>query len=405
MAGRNLTDAFEQMLQQHPAWPDAVRPGVRAHAWATLRDYGRGDLILNALLRKPPPVDVHALLLVALHRLEERPEQDYVVIDQAVEAVASFAPAFKALANGVLRNSRRQAAALAEALELDPVSRHRHPQWWIDRLRLSCPDGWEDVLAAGNRPPPMTLRVNRRRATLAQAEQALLARGLGARRLPNDALLLEKPVAVASLPGFAEGFVSVQDAGAQWAARWLDLADGQRVLDACAAPGGKAAHILETADVELLALELDAQRLQRVGDNFARLGLCGDVRQADASALDSWWDGRPFDRILADVPCSASGVVRRHPDIKWLRRSADIAAFARQQRAIVEGLWHTLAAGGKMLYVTCSLFQEENRAQINALCAAHPDMERVPLEGGPDRQLLPTAEHDGFYYAMLRKRR
>ncbi|HRP95936.1 MAG TPA: 16S rRNA (cytosine(967)-C(5))-methyltransferase RsmB [Rhodocyclaceae bacterium] len=404
IAGRNLTDAFERMQHEHPQWTDAVRGAVRDHAWGSLRDYGRGDLILRRLVHKALPADVHALLLVALHRLENRPEQAYVVVDQAVAVVASIAPALKGLANAVLRNSLRQADTLARALECDEPARHRHPQWWIDRLRASYPNDWAAALAAGNTRPPMSLRANRRRTTPVALERTLGDCGLAVRRLANHALLLDAPVPLAKLPGFAAGLLSVQDAGAQWAAQWLDLAEGQRVLDACAAPGGKAAHILETADVELLALELDARRAERVRDNFRRLGLAGEVRQADASRPERWWDGRPFDRILADVPCSASGVVRRHPDIKWLRRPADIASFVRQQRAIVEALWHTLAPDGKMLYVTCSLFEEENRGQIEALCVRHPDMERVPLDGRPDRQLLPNAEHDGFYYALLHKR-
>jgi 16S rRNA (cytosine967-C5)-methyltransferase len=401
LAGHNLTDAFARALRRHADWSDAVRGAVRDHAWGTLRDYGRGALVLRRLLHKPLPAEVHALLLVALHRLEIRPEQAYVIVDQAVEAVAHFAPALAGVTNAVLRNSLRQAAAL----DADEVARHRHPSWWIARLRAAHPDAWEAALAAGNMHPPMSLRANLRRTTPCALESRLAACGLAPRRLANDALLLPTPVPVARLPGFDEGLSSVQDAGAQWAARWLDLAAGQRVLDACAAPGGKAAHILELADVELLALEIDAQRAQCVRDNFARLGLRGEVRHADARVLERWWDGRPFDRILADVPCSASGVVRRHPDIKWLRRDADIDAFARQQRDIVGALWQTLAAGGKMLYVTCSLFEEENRGQIEALCVRHPDMERVPLDGRPDRQLLPNAEHDGFYFALLRKRR
>lgn len=405
LAGHNLTDAFERALREHADWPDALRGAVRDHAWGTLRDYGRGALVLRRLLHKPLPAEVHALLLVALHRLEARPEQAYVIVDQAVEAVASFAPGLAGLTNAVLRNSLRQAAALARALDADEVAHHRHPSWWIARLRAAYPQDWEAALAAGNTHPPMSLRANLRRTTVCDLQGRLAACGLAPRRLANDALLLPTPVPVARLPGFDDGLLSVQDAGAQWAARWLDLAAGQRVLDACAAPGGKAAHILEFADVELLALEIDAQRAQRVRDNFARLGLHGEVRHADARAPERWWDGRAFDRILADVPCSASGVVRRHPDIKWLRRDTDIGAFARQQREIVDALWQTLAPGGKMLYVTCSLFEEENRGQIEALCVRHPDMERVPLDGRPDRQLLPNAEHDGFYYALLRKRR
>jgi 16S rRNA (cytosine967-C5)-methyltransferase len=285
------------------------------------------------------------------------------------------------------------------------VTRFRHPAWWIARLRTSFPEAWQGALEAGNQHPPMALRVNGRCAGVAAVQAELSDAGHVCRRLANDALLLERPLPVGQLPGFAEGRLSVQDAGAQWAAHWLDLAPGQRVLDACAAPGGKAAHILERAEVDLLALELDAARVARVRDNFARLGLAAELRHADCRAVDAWWDGRPFDRILADVPCSASGVVRRHPDIKWLRRATDIARFAAQQGEILDALWPTLAPGGKLLYVTCSLFDEENHGQIARFCERHPDARRLDIDGRPAQQLLPDAEHDGFFYALLAKHR
>ncbi len=404
LEGHALTDQFAQMLRERPAWTDSQRGAVRDLAWGALRDYGRGEELLRALLHKPAPAPVHALLLVALHRLESRPDHAYAIVDQAVQAVTSFAPGLAGLTNAVLRNRQREAPRLDARLAADPVACHRHPQWWIERLQRSFPQDWEAVLAAGNSRPPMGLRVNSRRTTLTEVEALLAAQDLACRRLDHDALVLETPVPVARLPGFAEGRVSVQDAGAQWAAGWLDLADGQRVLDACAAPGGKSAHILECADVDLLSLELDRGRIARIHENLSRLGLAAQVVQGDARAPADWWDGRPFDRILADVPCSASGVVRRHPDIKWLRRPADIAGFVRQQAGIVDALWHTLAPGGKMLYVTCSVFDEENQDQISRFCRGHEDAELIPIDGQSYRQFLPGDDHDGFFYALLRKR-
>jgi len=218
-------------------------------------------------------------------------------------------------------------------------------------------------------------------------------------------VLLHKPLPVANVPGFDQGEVSVQDAGAQRAAEHLDLAQGQRVLDACAAPGGKSAHILETADVELVALDQDAERAARIGSGFARLGLAAQVRVADCTAIDAWWDGRVFDRVLADVPCTGSGVVRRHPDIKWLRRESDVPAFVRRQAAILDALWRVLAPGGKLLYVTCSVFPEENGAVVDEFCARTAQVRRRELPGGAPAQLLPGAEHDGFYFALLEKAR
>ena len=403
-AGGNLTDAFERLLASAPHWPDATRGALRDLAWGTLRDYARGDAVLARFLHKPLPPALHALLLVAWHRLETRPDTAHTVVNQAVEVAARLAPGLKGVVNGVLRNALREQAALVAWLDAEPVTRWRHPAWWIARLHASFPDAWEGALAAANQRPPMALRANRRRTTAQALAAELHAAGHPCRVLAHEALLLERPLPVAALPGFAEGRLSVQDAGAQWAAQWLDLAPGQRVLDACAAPGGKTAHILELADVELTALEVDPARIARLRANLDRLGLSAQVRRADCRATGEWWDGRPFARILADVPCSASGVARRHPDIKWLRRANDIAGFAAQQRAILDALWPTLAPGGKLLYVTCSLFEEENGAQIEAFCRRHPDAQRVPLAGRAAVQWLPCAEHDGFFYALLAKR-
>ena len=226
--------------------------------------------------------------------------------------------------------------------------------------------------------------------------------GMEADLLEGGAIRLKKPVGVDKLPGFTAGLVSVQDSGAQYAASLLDLAPGQRVLDACAAPGGKAAHILEMAQVDLIALDKDPLRLKRVAENFQRLRLQGRIIAGDAARPDTWWDNRPFDRILADVPCSASGVVRRHPDIKWLRRPTDIAQFAATQRLILASLWRLLAPSGKLLYATCSLFHEENEEIVAGFVANHSDAKCLPLANlaGP---LLPDSAHDGFYYALLEK--
>ena len=439
----------------------AARPAVMDLVFGTLRDHGRGDFLLGRLLEKQlKDALVHALLLVALFRLEQRPADAHTTVDQAVQAAAGIAGGrLKALVNGVLRSYLRRREELLAAAAGDEVAHWRHQHWWIERLRTEQPQAWQDVLAAGNSHPPMSLRVNRRRAAIRHGEDPqrrgertlldrpaaqglhqsvpcstalwrsgftsaapgdtaphdflgeLAAAGIDGRALDDTAIRLDKPVAVERLPGFADGRVSVQDWGAQQAARLLDLRDGQHVLDACAAPGGKAAHILELADVELTALELDPERAGRVRDNLTRLGLRAEVRVADCRRLDDWWDGRPFERILADVPCSASGVARRHPDIKWLRRTADVARFAQAQAAILDALWRVLAPGGTMLYCTCSVFRAENAAQIEAFAARHADARRLPTHSpthattGTDEelQLLPGPDHDGFYYALLQK--
>ncbi|WP_249116035.1 16S rRNA (cytosine(967)-C(5))-methyltransferase RsmB [Azoarcus sp. L1K30] len=401
--GGNLTDLYESTLRENPQWSDATRGAIRDLSWSTLREFGRGDALLVQFLHKPLPIYLHALLLVSLYRLEQRPAQSHTLVDQAVDAAAAVYPALKGVVNGVLRNVMREAHRHDTWRSEDIAARYAYPQWWINRVRRDHPQGWERILEAGNLHPPMALRVNARMTSPAAVLETLDHAGIPARVLDHGAVLLQQPIPVARLPGFTEGRLSVQDAGAQWAGVWLDAKDGERILDACAAPGGKTAHILERADVELTALELDPVRAARVRLNLDRLGLKANIKVADCRKLSTWWDGKPFDRILADVPCSASGVVRRHPDIKWLRREEDIAGFVHQQAEIIDALWQTLAPGGTMLYVTCSVFADENHRQIAAFRARHPDAEPYAIEADEACFLPPTADHDGFFYARLRK--
>ena len=400
IGGRNLDRELASV-------PQALRPAVQDLAYGALRQYGRGDALLAPLLAKPlAELSIRALLLAAVYRLEARPDDAHTSVDQAVSAAAAMANGrFKSLVNAVLRNFQRQYATLVDTALVHDYARWQHPQWWIEKVRLAHPRQWQDILMAGNGRPPMTLRLNRPRSTDANTYiERLAQQGIGAHALDDSAILLDKPVPVAQLPGFAAGEVSVQDWGAQRAAGLLDARPGMRVLDACAAPGGKTAHIIELADVDLTALDADAKRLQRVAENLGRLGLTAKLSVADCIAIDTWWDQRPFDRILSDVPCSASGVVRRHPDAKWLRRKSDVVNFARTQSRILDALWQVLAPGGKMLYCTCSVFEEENRQQIQAFVSRHADARRLPTGNRQtELQLLPTAVHDGFYYTLIEK--
>ncbi len=401
-AGRSLT---EVLAQQAKGELGPTRAQAQDLAYGALRRYGWGEAVLAALLQKPlPEPQLQSLLLCALYRLESRPEQSHTVVDQAVAAAATLAKGnFRGVINGVLRSYLRQRPELLARAAGKPSGAWWHPDWWLSRLRRAYPRDWEAIASAGNGQPPMTLRVNLARGSREEYQARLDAAGIAAEPLGSAALLLQKPVPVDALPGFFDGFVSVQDWGAQRAAELLDARAGQRVLDACAAPGGKTAHILERAGVDLLALDVDGLRCRRVEENLSRLGLRAAVRAADARCPDDWWDGRPFDRILADVPCSASGVVRRHPDSKWLRRETDITQFARVQRQILEVLWPTLAVGGRLLYATCSVFPEENSQQVSAFLARHEDARRIGIDGADELQLLPGSEHDGFYYALLEK--
>lgn len=403
--GRTLDAALATCWQKHaPAAP--VRGAIQDLAYGTLRAYGRGDFILSQLLRTPlASLQMRCLLLAALYRLDSRPEDGHTTVDQAVNAAATLEHGrYRALANAVLRNALRQRPQLAAARDTDEVAHWQHPQWWLAAVRKAYPQTWQSILEAANTHPPMTLRVNRRHGDAATYVARLAAAGIEAHALDDTAVLLSRPQNVDALPGFAEGHASVQDWGAQQAARLLDAQPGMRVLDACAAPGGKTAHLLERTDLDLTALELDPKRAMRIHDNLQRLHLQAAVKTADCAAPSTWWDGRAFDRILADVPCSASGVARRHPDIKWLRRAADIGSFATTQQRILDALWQVLAPGGTMLYCTCSIFPQENGAQVRAFEARHADALRIDIDGQPELQLSPGPEQDGFYYALLQKR-
>lgn len=378
-----------------------ARPAVQDLVYGSLRAYGRGDFFLSRLLERPLASDeVRALLLVALYRLETRPDATHTVVDQAVSAAGEIAGGnFRGLINGVLRNFLRQQPALTAAFNADPVAASMHPDWWLARLQAAYPQDWMRIVAAGNLPPPMGLRVNVRRISRDDYWLKLRDAGIAATAVGECGLALEKPVSVDALPGFADGFVSVQDPGAQLAATLLDPAPGSHVLDACAAPGGKTAHLLERNDLDLLALDLKPSRCRRIAEGLSRLRLTARIEAADCANLTAWWDGRPFDAVLADVPCTASGVVRRNPDAKWLRREDDIASFAAAQARILDALWQVVRPGGKLLYVTCSVFPAENGDQIGRFLKRRPDAHRCHEE-----QLLPTAEHDGFFYCLLEKR-
>lgn len=405
-AGHTLSTGLEHLWQQEPELTPGQRGAIQDLAYTSLRAFGYAEALLAPLLHSPPPEPLYSLLLVALNRLEARPDIAHTLVDQCVQAAAAeFDGKLRGLVNAILRNYLRRAPELRNHAAAQEVAAWRHPAWWIARLRSAYPDQHQAILSAGNSHPPMALRTNLRRTSVEALRQRLTDEGIAATRGPGAALLLAEPQPVTRIPGFLEGWCSVQDPAAQRAAAALDLHPGQRVLDACAAPGGKSAHILEYCAVELTAIELSPARLRRVAENLDRLGLQAELRTADCRATEQWWDGRPFDRILADVPCSASGVVRRHPDIKWLRRNEDIPQFVKQQTEILERLWHTLVPGGKMLYATCSVFPEENSMQIERFVRNHANARRLALADGADGQLLPCAEHDGFFYALLEKNR
>jgi 16S rRNA (cytosine967-C5)-methyltransferase len=406
LQGRNLDRALEAAQSSAHDWAPAQRAALQDLSFGTLRFHGRLTALLAELAHKPltDPQLLH-LLQVALYQLFYGKSAPYAVVDNAVQAARNLNPRVAGMTNAILRNALREREALWAKTDAAEMARFNHPEWWIAELRKQYGDRAEAILTAGNQHPPMTLRVNQRATTTAAYLARLTEQNIAAKQIGPTALLLEKPVGVDKLPEFFAGDVSVQDAGAQLAAPLLDVHDDMRVLDACAAPGGKTAHILEIARVKMLALDKDEQRLRRVSENLQRLKLTAELKVGDAARPQDWWDGQPFERILADVPCSASGVVRRHPDIKWLRRPQDVGGFAAQQAGILSALWQLLAQDGKLLYATCSVFGQENERVIANFLEARPDAQRLPLVL-PDHsqgQLLPNEQHDGFFYALLHK--
>jgi 16S rRNA (cytosine967-C5)-methyltransferase len=426
LSGASLTTVLQETWRSHRELSDQQRGAIQDLSYGVLRFYGQLDILLGLLLNKPlKDQGLRYLLLVGLYQLQYSKTAPHVVVDSAVSASCTplvdswnsrnirdprHAKSVGGLVNAILRNFLRKRPALLEQTAATEVGRYSHPQWWIDKLHGQYPSRYQAVLESANKRPPMTLRINRRRTNVEAYQSLLSDSGMNARwagsSWAKDALELSHPVAVEKLPGFSQGLISVQDVAAQLAAPLLRAQDSMRVLDACAAPGGKSAHLLELADLELIAVDNDGERVERLKQNFTRLGLKPHrIIQGDATRPGEWWDGRPFDRILADVPCSASGVVRRHPDIKWLRRESDLGQFAEIQRKTLDALWQTLVKGGKLLYVTCSIFAEENGIQVEGFLNRHPDARLLPLSVPEivDGQLLPDSHHDGFFYALLEK--
>lgn len=401
MAGRSVP---EQGLTTGAA----AGPLLREITMGTLRRLGTLRAVAAALARRPfDDLRLEALLCVAMYQLLHTRAAEHAVVHEAVGAARHGGLERAAgFVNAALRRFLREKTALIATAEAGTEGLWNHPAWWVERLRRDFPNEAESVLRIAQSHPPMALRVNIRRIGVQDYLEQLAAAGIPATRAGLQGILLAQARPIRALPGFDEGLVSVQDLGAQWAAPLLDLHEGMRVLDACAAPGGKTAHILESADVAVTALDADEQRLVTVARNLERLGLDADLRCVRAEQVGNWWDGRPYQRILLDAPCSASGIVRRHPDARWLRRPADIGAFARQQQSLLEALWQVLAPGGKLLYVTCSVFAEENADVVRDWLVRTPDAHMLALPGfpGADGVLLPAAEHDGFFYALLQRR-
>ena len=412
--GCSLSEALPRAVQL--LTDPRKRALVQELCYGTLRWYYRLDALLQRLLQKPlkqRDADVRCILLIGLYQLDQLAMPQRVAVNETVQATRALNKQWASgLVNAVLRNYQRQGAALDEEVSAESVAGYAHPAWLIERLQSDWPADWEAILNANNTRPPFSLRVNRQRMTRTEYLEMLAEQQLVAVPLPQTAagVRLDRPMSVETLPGFAAGCVSVQDGAAQLAAGLLDLRPGQRVLDACAAPGGKTAHILELEPglAQLTAVDIAGQRLLRIDENLARLSLRANLVQGDAGDPSDWWDGRCYDRILLDAPCSASGVIRRHPDIKLLRKPGDIAKLVVAQARLLDAMWPLLSSGGMLLYSTCSVLSVENSGQIARFLEAHADAAELPIaaawgrECRHGRQILPGEnEMDGFYFACL----
>ena len=410
--GQSLTAALDKALQTVESSKD--RAFIQALCYGVCRQYHRLDFILNQLLDKPlKDTDVKALALVGLYQLKFMRVKSHAAVSETVLATRKK-PWAKSLINAVLRTYLREQEGLENKADKFQVAALSHPEWLIKQIEQDWPEQAQKILLENNQQPPMALRVNLSRTSRDHYLQALMDKDIAAVAVSfcPSAIMLDKPVPVDLLPGFAEGLVSVQDAAAQLAAELLDVQPGHRVLDVCAAPGGKTAHILESQSQlkELVAVDIDESRMQRVSENCQRLNLQAKLVVGDAANPEGWWDGKPFDRILLDAPCSALGVIRRHPDIKLLRRAEDIKPLLALQKAILQAVWPLLAPGGLLLYATCSILKQENEQQVQAFLAEHDDAVELSIDaewgsaGACGRQIL-TGEStmDGFYYARISK--
>ncbi|TJY59915.1 16S rRNA (cytosine(967)-C(5))-methyltransferase RsmB [Sinimarinibacterium sp. CAU 1509] len=412
LRGSNLDDALRPA--EKLALPaDAAM--VRLMAYGVLRELTALQWIASRLMDKPLTAtdNVLTLILVGLYQLRTLKTPPHAAINETVDALQALRkPQMRGVVNAVLRRYTREAAKLEAELPRAPATRTSHPQWLVDRIKTDWPQQWEAVLQANNQQGPMSLRVNRRRMPRDEYLKRLGEMNIAATTAEGapDAVVLAEARSVERVPGFNSGQVSVQDASAQLAVELMDLKDGQRVLDACAAPGGKTAHMLERAEVDVVALDSDGTRLLRVDENLQRLKLKAQIVAGDAGEPARWWDKYKFDRILLDAPCSGTGVIRRHPDIKWLRRDTDIPALQQQQLRLLKALWPLLKSGGRLVYATCSVLRDEGDEVIKRFKLLHADaqLQKIDTSWGEatefGRRIAPGGAHDGFYYAVLSKR-
>lgn len=410
-------NSIEKAIGQVHYHSGKLKAAVQSIVFFTTRKRALIDWIVKELVQKKPQEDVLSILEISLGLLNSPKENAFTVVNQAVQ-LTKESPSTRSTSNfvnAVLRRYLREKEQLLKRAMAEEEVKFNAPNWWIEKYKAVFGKETEKIFALQNIQPPMTLRVNRRKTTPTEMLVELLGNEINAKPVGRDGLILCSPLPVEQIPGFREGKLSVQDAGSQLAAQLLGAKNGMKVLDACAAPGGKTAHILELADVDMLAIEINPERAKSIRENMDRLGLKAEIKVADAGKTSMWWDGKKFDRILLDAPCTASGIVRRHPDIPWLRRPEDIKSLAQTQQFLIEKLWSLLTKGGRMLYSVCSVFDEEGPEQIQRFIERTDGCKLIPIgkDGETLLKLWPEQSdrkdgfwpsvHDGFFYALIEK--
>jgi 16S rRNA (cytosine967-C5)-methyltransferase len=408
--GSNLDKSFDAVFNNSKSKSiDIQESQIKALTYGSVRFLGKSRFIIDQLVKnKIENRTVECLIHIALYQLSQEKFNNFTIVNQAVDAAKKIDFRKSKFVNAILRNYLRSKDDLHALLNQEQVAKYSYQKWWIDKVKIEFKNDWEEILEIGNQHPPLTLRINKRNINIEKYSETLINNGLEHQIISNTGLIIKNPLNINDIPGFLEGNISVQDFGAQIATELLDIKRKQKILDACAAPGGKTCNIVEYANVDVTALEIDEIRAKKIVDNLRRLELNANVIHGELCNDNLWWDGEHFDRILLDVPCSASGIVRRHVDIKWLRQINDLKKFSEMQYLLLKSAWPLLKCGGKLLYVTCSIFSNENRDVIERFKKEFIDVNEIELVYPNNikhikNQLIPSENHDGLFYALLEK--
>jgi len=409
LLGRNLDKSFELIFNKYNNNETENLPQIKDMVYGAVRDLGKSYFYIDKLVKnKIENRCIESLLHIVLFQIIHERSNNFTLVNQAVDAAKKIDHKKSAFINAVLRNFLRNKDNLQKKLNENESAIYSYPEWWIKKVKNQYPKNWKDILVIGNQRPPLALRVNIKKIKINNYSNILKNNGINHTLVGGECLIINTPLEVSKIPGFLEGQVSVQDLGAQLSAHILDLENDHKVLDACSAPGGKACHMLELNSIQLLAIESDRNRIVKIHENIYRLKLKAKILNEKLSSKNEWWDKKPFDRILLDVPCSASGIVRRHVDIKWLRRISDFKSFGETQLDLLKSAWPMLRENGKLLYVTCSIFEEENRDVIEKFKKYSSNASELNIDFPSNivnikNQILPSDRHDGLFYALLQK--